>query len=142
MARRMPQPLKHVPLHKWGQSRSNIPRAPEMAEQSGALYFLLCQADAKLFAKVAGQGKVYPSAAGCGLKSKGQVLRSPRVWQRVHGQRSGRRCARPTIGRRGACPTIVARWLQSELLLVFQQRDYAFEQATGAAAIDASMVKT
>jgi hypothetical protein len=50
-----------------GQSHLNIPCAPEMAEQTDA--HVSFQAEAKLLAKVADQGKVYSSAAGCGLKS-------------------------------------------------------------------------
>ena len=50
-----------------GQSRWKIPRAPEMAEQTGV--YVSFQAEGKSLAKVARQGKVGPLITKCGLKS-------------------------------------------------------------------------
>jgi len=57
-----------------GQSRSNIPRAPEMVEQTGIYIFFLFQAEGKLLAKVAGQGKLDAPSALCGIEADGYNL--------------------------------------------------------------------
>ena len=55
-----------------GQSRWKIPRAPEMAKQTGV--YVSFQAEGKLLAKVARQGKVGPLITKGGLKSDGHNL--------------------------------------------------------------------
>lgn len=65
MARRMPRPLNH--------GRSHNQRLEALKYSAEPQKWLSRVTDFKLrgnlLAKVAGQGKVYPSAGGCGLKS-------------------------------------------------------------------------
>ena len=49
-----------------------FPRAPEMAEQTGA--YVSFQAEGKLLTKITGQGKVAPLITKGGLKSNGHNL--------------------------------------------------------------------